>query len=167
MASAPSSAAAPGLVNLVCPRCRKALSGGGGAYACAACGLNFPRRADVDVLLDEDEWRDLQKHLGERRAVHAAYVHARRVAPLGRLYFDRWVGRMFAMALEGRDAGHRNPDAGNAAGHDPFTPNPSHAARGPHARGEGNTTEGVDERTGSGAVFLRSGGRTFKMAYLA
>jgi len=60
--------------------------------------------------LDENEWADLQKHLSARRGVHDAYVAARRVAPLGLMYFDIWVKRMFEMAsADAVDGGHGGP----------------------------------------------------------
>jgi len=92
--SAPDS-----LVRLACPRCHVLFPETDRDLRCVACGASYPHRATVNVLLEENEWADLQEHLSARRGVHDAYVAARRVAPLGLLYFDIWVKRMLEMAV--------------------------------------------------------------------
>ena len=90
---------------LVCPACRAPLRPtGAAALHCDACGADFPRRAEVPVLLNEDEWRHCRAHLDEEVVARAAYAQARRSAPLTVRYFDWWVGRMLEeipSALEG------------------------------------------------------------------
>src|SRR5690606_20038290 len=63
---------------------------------CPTCGVEFPRRADVPVLLDADEWVRTRHHLDEEADIRAAYAQARRSAPMTIRYFDWWVGRLLA-----------------------------------------------------------------------
>ena len=104
--SAPSaSPAAVEPLPLVCPQ--PAPSGGGrcgaplhatadGGLLCPACGTEFPRRADVPVLLSAEEWQACRRHLDDEATIRDNYARARRLAPLTTRYFDWWIARMLA-----------------------------------------------------------------------
>ena len=92
MASPATTAAAPvettGLTP-VCTECHGALERDeGGGLTCTACGAEFPKRADVDVFLNAEEWADLVATLGERKDIYDNYHVARREAVLNVMYFD-------------------------------------------------------------------------------
>ena len=105
MSAPPAPSVAAPELPLVCPACRAPLrSTEAAALRCDACGADFPRRAEVPVLLSEEEWRGCRAHLDEEVVARAAYAQARRSAPLTVRYFDRWVGRMLGeipAALDG------------------------------------------------------------------
>jgi SAM-dependent methyltransferase len=83
-------------VEPVCPACHGPLERRPDGRRCGGCGAEYPRRANVDVLLAEDEWRDALAHLEEERPILEQYVRARREAALNILYYDHWVARMLA-----------------------------------------------------------------------
>lgn len=90
------SAASPDILALVCPACRAPLAATEAAgRRCAACGADYPARAGVPVLLDEDEWRQARAHMDHEAAARYAYSVVRRDAPLTVQYFDWWVERLF------------------------------------------------------------------------
>ena len=67
-----------------------------GGLHCSACGADFPRRAEIPVLLSESEWRETRSHLDEEASIRDAYARARRDAPQTVRYFDWWIDRMLA-----------------------------------------------------------------------
>ncbi|MCB9777266.1 MAG: methyltransferase domain-containing protein [Alphaproteobacteria bacterium] len=80
---------------IVCPACRGTLTGDDDGLCCTACGATFPTRAEVPVLLPEDEWHEVLAHLEEEREARELYASARRHAPMTIMYTDWWVRRLF------------------------------------------------------------------------
>lgn len=92
MVSPSTTAAAPvdtaGLA-LACTECHGALERDeAGDFTCTACGAEFPRRAEVDVFLNAEEWADLVSTLEDRKDIYHNYHVARREAALNVMYFD-------------------------------------------------------------------------------
>jgi uncharacterized protein YbaR (Trm112 family) len=45
------------LALLVCPECRAPLGDGGEALVCTGCGLHYPVRDDIPIMLPEEAYR--------------------------------------------------------------------------------------------------------------
>ena len=83
-------------LELVCPACWSSLEAtAGGGRRCASCGASYPRRAEVEVLLDDETWRATVAHAEHERETLRRYHVSRRESPLNILYYDGWVARMF------------------------------------------------------------------------
>ena len=80
---------------VVCPCCHAALGRlSDGALRCLGCAALFPRRAAVDVLLDDAEWEALVEHVAAECGALTRYRSARRESPLNIMYYDHWVSWM-------------------------------------------------------------------------
>ena len=45
------------LALMVCPECRAALEDRGGALVCRGCGLHYPVRDEIPIMLPEESYR--------------------------------------------------------------------------------------------------------------
>jgi SAM-dependent methyltransferase len=85
------------LICLVCPRCHETLTAAdGNGWRCSACDALYPRRAEVDVFLTDDEWHACRAHQLAEQPILERYETARRTVPVMIAYYDWWVSRLLA-----------------------------------------------------------------------
>ena len=82
-------------VKTVCPLCYSHIDREkNGALRCSKCNAFYPKRAEVDVFLSDNEWNALQAHLSKNKEAIEKYHFARRKSPLNIFYNDWWVSRI-------------------------------------------------------------------------
>src|SRR5262245_32349770 len=86
-------------VPLACPYCRQPAlrRQGDGGLVCCAGSADFPRRAGVDVFLDDKAWRDVLRRQDEERVAIDLYRQARRDSLLNVQYYDAWTARLWSL----------------------------------------------------------------------
>lgn len=88
---------------IVCPDCHSGLQRqSNGGLTCASGGHAFPKRSDVDVLLNDSEWDMVRRINTERSLAIDVYLPARRF-PLAKDYYDWWTSRMWSKIPSGTE----------------------------------------------------------------
>ena len=90
-------------MQIVCPDCHAELKrGSDGGLRCSGCGAYFPRVAQVDVLMDNEQWSSMLGYRARHEGALERYSEVRRNSPLTIMYYDWWVERLLSLMPSAR-----------------------------------------------------------------